>query len=88
MNIALAGRTEFALLCDELDLYIKNIPQTCHKAEDLYMLDKVSDAIRHFSTTGVGAAHMLREAAKQFRQLGDDGHAKMCDIHADEVLGT
>ena len=32
-----------------------------------------------------GAHDMLREAAKQFRQLGDTGHAVMADRHADEL---
>ena len=28
-----------------------------------------------------GARDMLKEAAKQFRLLGDDGHAAMCERH-------
>jgi hypothetical protein len=32
-----------------------------------------------------GAMNMLREAAKQFRMLGDEGHAAMCDAHADAI---
>ena len=32
-----------------------------------------------------GAHDMLRESAKQFRQLGDTGHATMADRHADEL---
>lgn len=32
-----------------------------------------------------GARDMLREAAKQFRQRGDQGHAAMCENHAAEL---
>jgi hypothetical protein len=32
-----------------------------------------------------GARDMLREAAKQFRAIGDIGHAAMCENHADEL---
>ena len=35
-----------------------------------------------------GARDMLREAAKQFRQLGDAGHAAMCEMHADELTSA
>lgn len=32
-----------------------------------------------------GARDMLREAAKQFRATGSNGHAAMCEAHADQV---
>ena len=32
-----------------------------------------------------GCRDMLRESAKQFRLLCDNGHAKMCDLHADNA---
>ena len=41
--------------------------------------------IAQLNAASAGARDMLREAAKQFRLLGDDGHAVMCDIHADAM---
>lgn len=32
-----------------------------------------------------GCRDMLREAAKQFRLLNDNGHSVGCDMHADEA---
>ena len=32
-----------------------------------------------------GARDMLRESAKQFRIYDDSGHAKLCDMHADQL---
>ena len=32
-----------------------------------------------------GVRDMLREAAKQFRLLGQDGHAELCDRHANQL---
>jgi hypothetical protein len=32
-----------------------------------------------------GASDMLRESAKHFRQVGQPGHAYMCEQHADTL---
>ncbi len=32
-----------------------------------------------------GGRNMLKEAAKQFRQTGDTGHAGMCEMHAKQL---
>jgi hypothetical protein len=57
------------------------------KAIDSGLLDEIKETRPPRGNKMAGARDMLREAAKQFRQLGDNGHAAMCELHAD-VLGT
>ena len=53
--------------------------------EDFYQCRDVKAERDLLKSKLQGAHDMLREAAKQFRQLGDNGHAKMCDLHADNL---
>ena len=48
-------------------------------------LFRAAEAIERQEKLLAGCHDMLREAAKQFRADGHDGHANMCDMHADCV---
>ncbi len=57
------------------------------REKTLWLKEKIAfenDGLR-MKKAASGAADMLREAAKQFRAIGDDGHAAMCDRHADQL---
>ncbi len=58
------------------------------REKTLWIKEKVEfeNDIRRLKKAAAGAADMLREAAKQFRAMGEStGHSTMCEKHADQL---
>lgn len=60
------------------------------REKTLWLKEKIAfeNDIRRMRMAAKGASDMLREAGKQFRAIGDSGHAAMCDRHADALNGA
>jgi hypothetical protein len=58
-------------------------PGSGQRIGDQRNLDRAGGGVAELMQAMHGCRDMLREAAKQARLRGDNGHATMCDQHAD-----